>query len=389
MANCRNDTPIFVVGDYRGLEVDHAFVKGEWQAKITQTSAVIVDPNGKQWAVGVVRQYTNQLWLVTADGTRKGIFGIQETPEVSVLTWALGNIGGDAPTSFDNGLTSGVTFVFAKCLHAERCKWQLFQTRAQLLAQQQAKAIPAKWSAIQDPCSQFPDCSSCIKAPQWCGWCSVPILYNETVVGKNCAGLNTTVTPRINCTGTFSTQDCSHATTSSTGSTSTGQTTGGPPSDKKYYCDPSINNGTCVESTNGTLPKDVCSAQCTVTPIVPPVLQNKYYRGLEINMGYVKGEWRAHFTAKDVTVVAPDGTVIQGTVTTTANYLTIHMAGGDIQTVWQTQVGPAVDNLAWAWGAKGGKAPTFDSGMNTPGQTEYWFVSCHDGANAQTCDFSK
>jgi hypothetical protein len=288
---------------------------------------------------------------------------------------------------------NGATFVFARCITEEHCKWHLFQALSKLKVNQE-KWISKKLSPIRtydpvnDPCSKYPDCHSCISAPEFCGWCSVPVLYNSTIPGKNCAGLNTTITPRINCTGTFSTVDCSHATTGSTGSTgSTGQTTGSPA--KKYLCDPVTN--TCKQSDNGTLPVDVCTAQCIVTPIVPIILQDKYFRGLEIDLKYQMGEWRAHFTKTSVTVVYPDGTVIMGNVTTTAQYLTIRLPGNVLyQTIWQLQPGAAVNNLSWAWGARNGPPPTsFDDAMSAAGQTEYWYVSCHDGADPNTCDFSK
>jgi len=292
------------------------------------------------------------------------------------------------PTSFDDGLINGAAFVFAKCINEANCKWHLFQAMHKLKVSQAKylkKFIP--FDPVDDPCSPYPDCHSCIKAPQWCGWCSVPVLYNDTIVGKNCAGLNTTVTPRFNCTGTFSTEDCSRATTGTTSTgVSTGQTTG---SKQLYLCDPITN--TCKQSQNGTLPLDICTQQCTMVPIVPIILQNKFFRGLEIDMRYQTGEWRAHFSKTDVTVLFPDGTVIQGNVTTTANYLTIHLADkSTYQTLWQFQPGAAVDNLSWSWGAKNGPPPvSFDGSMNTPGQTAYWYVSCHDGSDPNTCDFSK
>jgi len=97
------------------------------------------------------------------------------------------------------------------------------------------------------------------------------------------------------------------------------------------------------------------------------------------------------FTTKDVVVVSPDGKTTQGTVTTTANYLTINAADGTkIQTLWQFQPGPAVNNLVWGWGAPNGAPPTsFDGAMTGAGQSEYWFVTCHDGSNPNVCDFSK
>jgi hypothetical protein len=389
----QNVTPIFVIGNYRGLEIDVKYVKGEWQAKITTTDITIVDPTGQTWAKGVVRQYNNELWLVTPAGTRRGIFGLQQLPEVSVLTWTMGAFGQPPPVSFDAGLSNGQTFVFAKCINPNNCQWHLFQALAQLKSKQdqwknkREKELLEKADPVDDPCSKYPDCHSCIKAPEQCGWCSVPVYYivnNSSIPGKNCAGLNTTITPRINCTGSFSTKDCTNVTTGQSTGMSTGQTTG---SNQMYYCDPI--NATCSMSKNGTLPPDVCKAQCTVNPI-PPIIQNTFWRGLQIDTSYKQGEWRAHFTTNSVTVVSPDGTVIQGNVTTTSDYLTISTPTGAYQTLWQFQPGPAVDNFSWAWGTLGGQPPTsFDQAMTTPGQKEFWLVTCHAGAPTTVCDFSK
>jgi len=382
-----NVTPIFVIGNYRGLEVDVKYVKGEWQAKISSTDIVIVDPTGQTWAKGVVRQYNNELWLVTPTGTRRGIFGLQQLPEVTILTWAMGAFGQPPPTSFDNGLSNGQTFVFAKCVNPGNCQWHLFQALAQSKLKQDQWQTKREFDSqtkvrdpVNDPCSKYPDCHTCIQAPEQCGWCSVPVLYNDTIPGKNCAGLNTTITPRINCTGSFSTKDCTNVTTG----VATGQTSGNP--SQMYFCDPI--NATCEMSKNGTLPPDVCKAQCTVNPI-PPILQNKYFRGLEIDTMYKQGEWRAHFTTNTVTVVSPTGTVIQGNVTVISEYISITTPNGKYQTLWQFQPGPAVDNLSWAWGKLNGLPPnSFDEAMTTPGEVEFWFVSCHDGAPTSVCDFS-
>jgi len=295
----------------------------------------------------------------------------------------MGAIGQPPPTSFDAGLSNGQVFVLAKCVNPNNCQWHLFQAVAALKASQE-KEITKRlriYDPVNDPCSKYPDCHACIKAPEQCGWCSVPVFYNDTIPGKNCAGLNTTITPRINCTGSFSTKDCNNVTTGQ----STGQSTGNP--SQKYYCNPI--NTTCQMSANGTLSPDVCAAQCMVTPI-PPILQNRYFRGLEIDMTYKQGEWRAHFTTDSVTVVFPTGTVIQGKVTQTSQYITIQTTNGAYQTLWQLEPGPAVDNLSWAWGALNQPPPqSFDQAMNTPGMTSYWYVACHQGASTTVCDFSK
>jgi hypothetical protein len=372
------------------LAIDKTFVKGEWQAKITANDIVIVNPMGQTWARGAVRQYQNELWLVTTDGTRRGIFGLQQLPEVAILTWAMGEYGQPPPTSFDSGLTSGKSFVFAKCLNPNNCKWHVFQALAQLKLQQ-AKWIQARNNVpqadpVNDPCSPFPDCQKCISAPQFsCGWCSVNVVYNGSIEGKNCAGLNTTITPRFNCSGTFSTENCLPPNSTTT-SVATGQSTGNP--SPKYMCAP--NNATCIPSPNGTFPDYmVCSEQCKVNPI-PPFLQNKFWRGLEIDTGYRPGEWRAHFGTTTLSVVTPDGTVMQANVSVVGQYITVQVAAGKYQTLWQFQPGPAVDNLSWAWGALNGMPPNnFDEAMVTPGMSQFWYVACHSGAPTTVCDFSQ
>jgi len=98
---------------------------------------------------------------------------------------------------------------------------------------------------------------------------------------------------------------------------------------------------------------------------------------------------RAHFGTNTVTVVSPSGTVIQGNVTVISDYLSISTPTGKYQTLWQLQPGPAVDNLSWAWGRLNDLPPnSFDEAMTRPGQTSYWFVSCHAGAPTSVCDFS-
>jgi len=298
----------------------------------------------------------------------------------------MGDLSGPLPASFDAAMGKGTTFVFAKCLNPSNCKWHVFSALNRL------KLLQESWlkraDPINDPCSTYPDCHTCIVAPEFCGWCSVNVIYNNSIIGKNCAGINKTISPRINCTGTFSTQDCSHVTTGSTTAT-TGHTTGGPPSEDKYDCDPITH--TCKKSTNGTQPKEVCAAQCILTPIVPPELQNKYFRGLQIDTQYVQGEWRVHFGTIDATIVDPSGKVNSATVTSTAQYLTLTLKDGTkLQTIWQLQNGPSTGFLSWAWGPNNGAPPkNFEEAMTAPGEKEFFFVDCLPGATPDVCDFSK
>jgi hypothetical protein len=390
-----NNTPIFALGDYRGLQISKGYVRGEWQARIGAEDAVIVDPTGAIWAQGKVKGFNNELWLITSQGLNRGLYGINDLPEVEVLTWALGGVGKTVPASYDQAMSSGQVFVFAKCLNQNTCNFHILQKVLQHLRKQHNINFISEEEVkkreieqiVNDPCMKYPDCHSCISAPEQCGWCSVNVLYfNGTVVGKNCAGLNTTVAPKINCTGSFSTQDCNFVTT--TGQT-TGQSTGGPTA-PGFTCDPV--NVTCVpNNSSGGSPKSVCEAQCNTVPVVPPVLVGQLFRGLEIDKQYVKGEWRAKFSDTDVTITDPSGKQTVGKVSQTERYLTITLPDGTgIQTLWQVSQGPATQFLSWAWGAPGGQPPaSFDDAMTTTGATEYFFVSCLPGKDATVCDFSK
>jgi len=295
--------------------------------------------------------------------------------------------------------------VLGKCLVAPTCSFHIFTSPEKFVKLQHRirdrnhkihinkVAKRDNLQVVDDPCSQYPDCHSCVIAPEYCGWCSVPILYNSTIPGKNCAGLNTTITPRINCTGIFSTEDCSQQTTgqttsnTDTSSASTASTQG--PNADKYNCDPVSN--TCVQNPNGS-PKDVCDAQCKPAPFVPPVLQNTLWRGLEIDNAYMPGEWRAKFTKLDVTILDPTSKVYTANVTMVSQYITLTFSDGSVrQTLWQLTTGASSMFLSWAWGSIGGPAPDgFDTAMTSSnGQEVHWFSSCLPGKPTSICDFSQ
>jgi len=153
-----------------------------------------------------------------------------------------------------------------------------------------------------------------------------------------------------------------------------------------YSCDPRTQK--CV--LGGTQPKAVCDAQCNVIPIVPIQLQGKFFRGIQINKGYIKGEWQANFTKTDVTVTDPSGKDRVGTVFIVQQYLVVQFQdGATISSLWQFEGGVEVDHFSWAWGAPGGKPPTsYDEAMTAAGMTEYEFVSCI-GAGHPGCLFHK
>jgi len=258
---------------------------------------------------------------------------------------------------------------------------------------------------IYDLCSVHPDCQTCIDDPEnKCGWCSTEVIYkNGSVKGKQCAGHNGNGTkePFI-CNGVYTTETCTMPTTiststSSTGSTSTGSTSTSSTSTsttgsdkKKYECNP--DSATCEEGTSGTFDyKMDCEAQCRKSPI-PIDLVGKW-RGLQINKGYIIGEWKASFSQTNVTITRPDGDSFAGLVSLIGKYLTISpisgpLTGKKIQTLWQISYAPETKFLAWAWGVPGGNPPnTFDSAMIDSNNAEFVFATCLPGKDTKICNF--
>lgn len=61
------------LGDYRGIQVNKGFVKGEWTLQITAAVAVIKDPSNKVFAKGTIGSYKGELWLITGEGRFRGM----------------------------------------------------------------------------------------------------------------------------------------------------------------------------------------------------------------------------------------------------------------------------------------------------------------------------
>jgi len=136
-------------------------------------------------------------------------------------------------------------------------------------------------------------------------------------------------------------------------------------------------------------PKAVCQAQCTTIPVVPIQLQGKFFRGLQINQGYTKGEWTANFTKTSVTVTDPSDKARVGNVFQVGSYMVVQFKDGvSISSIWQVAEGSETDFFSWAWSAPGGQPPvSFDEAMKTSGETEYEFVTCKEGIPG--CNFHK
>jgi len=399
--NASNTTPVNLIGDYRGLQVNKGYKKGEWTMLIVQGQVVIKDPTGAIWASGSMATYNGELWLVTSRGTYRGIDNQQQLPEVLAFTWALGTPGGPAPDTFDDAMVSGSVFTFFKCLNPGICQWVLSNAEAK----RDQTAVSHKRSGHEDdPCSKYPDCQSCIAALDYCGWCSVNVLYNATTPGTQCAGLNRTKIPGFLCAGTFSTVDCPTPPTPVSKAPSqkppaplpsirpSAPQVKPPPTQPPilWTCNPQTT--TCYQNATGSggMPFDQCNLTCNIIPNVPIVLRNRTFRGLDIEKGYLKGEYTAKFSPTSVIFTDPAFVSLTAIVSQTGQYMILNLQNGQkIFTLWQLASGSVVDFLSWSWGAPGGAAPTsFDSSMTTPGQKSFVFDACSP-LSGRSCNFGQ
>jgi hypothetical protein len=389
----QDSTPTELIGYYRGLMVSDGCVEGEWKATFTEDSVVIMAPDGTPWAKGSVSATADQLWITSEGSTRKGLRSWITLPEVGVLSWALGEEGGNAPSTFGDGMESGTTFVLERCLNPSVCSFSVARLAATLANVQseshrvRERTTRAVQQEVQDPCGAYPDCHSCISASEQCGFCSVPILYNSTIEGNNCASVNKTIAGNtINCTGIFSVVDCTAIDPPSSESPSTESPSGDTGDKDKYVCDPQAQQ--CVEADEdqpGGMDQDTCEAQCNVIPGVPQTLKNKLYHGIAIHMGYAEGMYVLQFDADSATVTAPDGTTSSGKISMIGQFLTWESEAGTYQILWQTAQGPATEFLTWALSAPDGEVPqSYDESMVTDGMGQFSWVGCLTGDDC-TC----
>jgi len=323
----------------------------------------------------------------------------------------MGKLAGAVPDSWTTAMASGNTFHFGKCLNSIICQWiGITEPRRQsLLAETLPESVASHYQEepqlthhhqeepqvihrhshhrekrFHDPCSAYLDCKTCIEALDYCGWCSDPVLYNGTIPGANCAGLNKTVNPGLICPGAyFSTVDCKNQPTP-------------PPTDDEshaptaqpaphyvgplFVCKPDTQQCVPVNPNNasGGMPMEFCKLVCTIIPYTPPILVNRVWRGYQINKGYERGEWRAVFTERDATITDHRGVAIKAKVGTTAQFLILDLQSGQrLYTWWQLARASPIDYFSWAWGAPNQLPPrSFDEAMTKPGEREFQFMAC-------------
>jgi len=136
------------------------------------------------------------------------------------------------------------------------------------------------------------------------------------------------------------------------------------------------------------MPLDQCNLTCNIIPDVPVILRGRKFRGLEIQNGYIVGEFTVKFTTTNATFTDPKGIQLQAIISQTGQFMVLNLAsnGGKIYTLWQLAQDVVVDYLSWSWGTLNGDAPTsFDEAMTTNGQKSYVFDGC--SSLSTVCNF--
>jgi hypothetical protein len=138
------------------------------------------------------------------------------------------------------------------------------------------------------------------------------------------------------------------------------------------------------------MPLDQCNLTCNIIPDVPVILRGRKFRGLQIQNGYIFGEYTVNFSTTTATLTSPSGVQLTAIVSQTGQFMVLNIAsnGGRIFTIWQVSQDAVVDFLSWSWGALNGPAPaSFDNSMVTTGQLSYVFDGC--SSLSTVCNFGQ
>jgi len=98
---------------------------------------------------------------------------------------------------------------------------------------------------------------------------------------------------------------------------------------------------------------------------------------LQIQKGYIIGEWTLKFTTSNATIVTPANVQLNAIVSQTGPYMVFNMPDGKkIYVLWQIAQDAVVDFLSLAWGANGNPPASYDSSMTTSGEQAFVFDGC-------------
>jgi hypothetical protein len=386
-----NSTPYELRGVWRGYAIQKNFGPGEWVANITANTTKIIKPDGTTYFSGPTKTYKSvtggalpQLWVTSTEGDLTGpiklIYNDYDlAPELGYIALAVDETNPVVPPgSYDVAMTAASNKVLGmyKC-KAGNCKFHL-----------PAKPVPPITSLVAAPmgdaCNQYDSCKTCIGASSGsitCGWCTEPVEYiNASSPSKyQCAGWASGESHPWKCYGQFRIATCTD-----------------------YCCDDA--SGTCKECDDGhsgSPTKALCEAGCS--PSGPKWYNCSFdgsYRGLEVDLGYIAGEWTAHFqknTSHAKFEFLPTGYSYEGDLkcrptpsgkdgafklTLTNNTVLYGIyADGNVQA--------ETTGLSWALSELGSTLPpaSWDAAMLGLNATVYGYTKCADWKQPDTCLF--
>ena len=308
------ETPNFLKGLWRGVQINSGYAKGEWDFNFGEKDVTITQPDKTTFKADVF-QYMDpgspedgiktQVWLVFSDGaaagkTMKGKFDEKVTggdaPETQNVFLGFGKPDvadtATAPESSDAAMAgSGFTaYVLSKCKPGlPNCEFVapagLWSELSSDLENKAAVAQPRQLQAV-DACNAHGSCKECTADDQ-CGWCSVPVVYENGQPGAQCAGFAKDGKPdpwtcaamykRTDCgdylcdegkfqcreaqpgeVGTMLEDECEHMCK--------------PVNNTVYVCDK--DSYTCKEAgagADGAKSGELCEAECVAPPPPPPL----------------------------------------------------------------------------------------------------------------------
>jgi len=254
-ATCSNSTPSFIIGTWRGIEVQKGFILGEWDYNFTDTTVLIKDPMNTI-THGTVKTLGNMV-ITLLDGPHAGsVINVLYSemaygPETLTAAFSLSDYNMPVPDSVADafsGKNNARVHALTRC-HAWKSGTCDFSSAFPSMPLMPGLYLPfantAGWlegaSSLQrafphaspahaqvalmrrgvpqvqhnpDPCNQFPTCTTCIgqhSGAFQCGWCmGATIVYNDTGdSGLHCAGFVQGQPLPFTCNKDFRTEDCS------------------------------------------------------------------------------------------------------------------------------------------------------------------------------------
>ncbi len=263
------ETPNFLKGLWRGVQISHGYDSGEYDFDFGEKDVTVTQPDKSTWKADVF-QYMDpgspadgikaQVWLVFSEGpaagkTMKGKFDERveggDAPETQNVFLGFGKPAegetATAPESPEAAMAGeGFTaYVLSKCKPGlPNCKFGdepgLWTKLSSELASK-AEVPQTRQLTAADACNAHTSCTECTHDSH-CGWCSVPVVYEDGSPGAQCAGFDDsgTPSPAWKCPAMYKRTDCGD-----------------------YLCD--MGTFQCREAQPGevgTLLKDECENMC-------------------------------------------------------------------------------------------------------------------------------